>query len=384
VTTVEDTRTPPAEGAPEVDEPHGRRRRSAWLAGAGVLLVLGAAVGVWVSARSDDTAPAAAGVVATARVERGTLSATESWDGTVEYGAPFTVNSGAAGTVTRLLGQGERVGRGDELYRVDERPVTLLVGGVPMYRDLTVGDSGADVRQLETNLVKLSYDGFVTDSAFTASTAEAVRAWQRRIGVEPTGSVARGAVIFAPTGGRVDAVHVRVGSAVSPGAPILDLTGTDRIAALEAELDDRDRFDIGARATVVLTDGDEIKGRVRAVRVVRAAPGGAAGESGEGPGGGETDAESVLDVEVAIPKVRDGLVGAPVEVDVAIGERADILVVPVTALLALAEGGYGLEVVRDDGTTRIVRVDTGLFADGKVQVSGAGIAEGTVVGVAGR
>jgi hypothetical protein len=40
--------------------------------------------------------------------------------------------------------------------------------------------------------------------------------------------------------------------------------------------------------------------------------------------------------------------------------------------------------VDDDGMTDIVPVDTGLFADGKVQVEGDGIAEGTVVGVAGR
>jgi peptidoglycan hydrolase-like protein with peptidoglycan-binding domain len=359
-------------------------RRPVWLAGGGALLVLGAAVGVWVSPGSDDRARAAAGVVATARVERGTLSATESWDGTVEYGAPFTVNSSAAGMVTRLLGQGERVGRGDELYRVDEQPVTLLVGEVPMYRDLAIGDSGVDVRQLETNLAKLGYDDFETDTAFNAPTAEAVRAWQRKIGVEPTGSVARSDVVFAPAGGRVDAVHVRAGSVVSPGTPILDLTGTDRIAALEAELDDRDRFDIGSKAIVVLPDGDEIKGTVRAVRVVRAGPGGAASESGEGSSGGETDVESVLDVELALAKAPDDLVGAPVEVNVAIDERVGILVVPVTALLALADGGYGLEVVREDGTTKIVRVDTGLFADGKVEVSGAGISEGTVVGVAGR
>jgi peptidoglycan hydrolase-like protein with peptidoglycan-binding domain len=368
----------------EVNERRGRRRRAVWVAGGGVLLVLGAAVGVWVSMGSDDRAPAAAGVVATARVERATLSATESWDGTVGYGAPFTVSSGAAGTVTRLLGQGERVGRGDELYRVDERPVTLLVGEVPMYRDLAIGDSGVDVRQLERNLAKLGYDGFETDRAFTASTAEAVRAWQRKIGVEPTGRVARRDAVFAPAGGRVDAVHLRAGSVVSPGAPILDLTGSDQIAAVEAQLDDRDRFDMGSKATVVLPDGDEIKGTVRAVRVMRAGRGGAAGESGAGLGGGETEAESVLDVELALAKAPDALVGAPVEVDVAIDERAGVLVVPVTALLALADGGYGLEVVRDDGASKIVRVDTGLFADGKVEVSGAGISEGTVVGVAGR
>jgi peptidoglycan hydrolase-like protein with peptidoglycan-binding domain len=366
-----------------MDEPGGPSRRRVWLAGAGVLLVLGTAVGVWVSAGSDDTAPAAAGVVATARVERGTLSATESWDGTVEYGTPVTVNSSAAGTVTRLLDHGQRAGRGDELYRVNERPVTLLIGKVPMYRDLAPGDSGVDVRQLETNLAKLGYDGFETDRAFTASTAEAVRAWQRKIGVEPTGSVARSDVVFAPAGGRVDAVHVRAGSVVSLGAPLLDLTGTDQIAALEVELEDRDRFDIGTKATVVLPDGKEIKGTVRAVQVARVAPGGAAGESGEAPPAGETDAESVLDVELALAKAPDDLVGAPVEVNVAIDERADVLVVPVNALLALAEGGYGLEVVRG-ATSEIVRVDTGLFANGKVEVSGAGIAEGTVVGVAGR
>jgi hypothetical protein len=52
----------------------------------------------------------------------------------------------------------------------------------------------------------------------------------------------------------------------------------------------------------------------------------------------------------------------------------------VAALLALAEGGYGVEVV-DGASTRIVAVETGLFAGGQVEVSGGGLAEGTVVGV---
>jgi multidrug efflux system membrane fusion protein len=57
-----------------------------------------------------------------------------------------------------------------------------------------------------------------------------------------------------------------------------------------------------------------------------------------------------------------------------------VLTVPVAALLALSEGGYGVQVVEGTGT-RIVAVETGLFADGRVEISGSGIAAGTNVGV---
>jgi peptidoglycan hydrolase-like protein with peptidoglycan-binding domain len=249
-----------------------------------------------------------------------------------------------------------------------------------MYRHLAPGDSGVDVRQLETNLAKLGYEGFTVDGAYTASTAAAVSAWQSDSGVEPTGTVARRDVVFVPEGGRVDALNVNVGDLVRPGAPVLDITGTDRVVNFEANLDDRDRFDVGTKVTVVLPGGEEIAGRVSAIRVVKVA----AGEAGEGSGGGTTDSESIVQVEIALARAPDELVGTPVDVIVAIDRRADVLFVPVSALLALAEGGYGLELVRDDGTTKVVRVDTGLFANGKVEVRGAGIAEGTVIGVAGR
>ena len=64
----------------------------------------------------------------------------------------------------------------------------------------------------------------------------------------------------------------------------------------------------------------------------------------------------------------------------AFADVLDVLTVPVAALVALAEGGYGLQVV-DGATSRFVAVETGLFASGRVEVSGAGVAEGATVGM---
>jgi len=59
-----------------------------------------------------------------------------------------------------------------------------------------------------------------------------------------------------------------------------------------------------------------------------------------------------------------------------------VLAVPVSALLALSGGGYGLEVVEPSGVHRLVAVHTGMFAGSLVQVSGAAIVAGTRVVVA--
>jgi hypothetical protein len=63
-------------------------------------------------------------------------------------------------------------------------------------------------------------------------------------------------------------------------------------------------------------------------------------------------------------------------------ERKGVLVVPVGALVALAEGGFGLQVIEAGGANRYLAVTTGLFANGKVEVEGAGLAEGMAVGMA--
>jgi hypothetical protein len=69
---------------------------------------------------------------------------------------------------------------------------------------------------------------------------------------------------------------------------------------------------------------------------------------------------------------------AAVTVALTAGQRRDVLTVPVAALLALAEGGYGVQVV-DAGSTRIVAVQTGLFADAEVEIAGTGLRPGLKV-----
>jgi hypothetical protein len=105
---------------------------------------------------------------------------------------------------------------------------------------------------------------------------------------------------------------------------------------------------------------------------------GASGDGGNGDGGSAV----VITIGFADQAALGTTAGAPVSVRYIEQERKDVLTVPVDALLALAEGGYGVEVVTD-GRSRIVAVDVGLFADGRVEVSGDGLQDGAAVGVPG-
>jgi secreted protein with Ig-like and vWFA domain len=74
--------------------------------------------------------------------------------------------------------------------------------------------------------------------------------------------------------------------------------------------------------------------------------------------------------------------GEPVQVSLTVQSVQHVLAVPVAALLALAGGGYGLEVIEPSGHHVLVPVRTGVFAGGEVEVNGGGIAAGARVAVA--
>ena len=87
------------------------------------------------------------------------------------------------------------------------------------------------------------------------------------------------------------------------------------------------------------------------------------------PSGGDGD-DGTPTVELVVslddPKATGRLDQAPVTASITTEVRKGVLAVPVNALLALAEGGYAVEVERD-GRRELVGVDTGLFADGQVE-----------------
>jgi hypothetical protein len=140
----------------------------------------------------------------------------------------------------------------------------------------------------------------------------------------------------------------------------------------------------GRAVTVTVPGQRAVKGRIARVGTVAAAQpapaeGGATTEQGDA-----SPSTSAPRIEVTVTIANQAALGsldaAPVDVDLVSDRRADVLAVPVAALLALTKGGFGVQVV-DGVRTRIVAVKTGMFAAGQVEVSGNGIAEGMRVGV---
>src|SRR5690606_20304281 len=161
------------------------------------------------------------------------------------------------GLVTWLPAVGSTVDRGDAVLRVDDEPVVLLFGALPLYRPLRAGMSGADVKQFEENLSALGYSGFTVDDTFTSATATVVRRWQRDLGLRQTGSVAPGQVLYAAGPIRVAEHRIRVGDVA--GGDILGYTGSTRtVTAAVSTRRMRTEIVEGAPVTVLLPDGVEV------------------------------------------------------------------------------------------------------------------------------
>jgi hypothetical protein len=371
-----------------------RRARRGWVVITVVLVLLatGAAIAVmngWFASRGNSAATSSGPTTSTATVERRSLSTQEQFTGTLGYSGAYSITSQSHGTVTWLPNVGQVITSGQVLYQVNDVPVVLLYGSVPAYRALAVGSTaaivtGPDVAELNHDLVALGYvDASDVASAwdqFTWATRAGVEELQHHLGVDETGTLTLGDVVFLPTAARITALQAGLGALAS--GLVLSATSTTPTVSMALAADLQTQVHAGDPVMIMLPNGATTPGTVRSVGTVASAP--ADGSGGQGSSG------SAPTVPVTIQPTNPSAIGrldeAPVLISITDRTVHDVLAVDVDALLAQAGGGYAVEVVDGNGAHHLVSVRPGLFDDtaGMVQVSGTALAAGQLVVVPGN
>ncbi len=129
-------------------------------------------------------------------VEERVLTSDVVTRGTARFGLPQTISLApsplkpGSGVVTTLPERETLLAEGDILLTASARPVFVLQGQTPVYRDLAPGAMGDDVRQLEQGLMRLGFEPGPDDGLYDEATSEAVAEWYAASGFEPFGATA--------------------------------------------------------------------------------------------------------------------------------------------------------------------------------------------------
>jgi hypothetical protein len=361
-------------GLPAGAEPGvtGRRRRSGWVAAGIAVVAAGAglmsawAAGAFSAAPTPGSGEGRALAPATAAVVRQDIAAVTPVAATLGYAGSWTVTGQGGGTLTLLPQPGQVIRQGQALYRTGNgSPVVLLYGSVPDWRAMSEGTTGADVSQLNHDLVALGdADRAEVKAAgwdyYAPATAYGVQRLQERLGVSlPPGSLPLGQAVFEPAAIRVTRVTGRLGGPAS--GPVLQATSDQQVVAIQLDVSQESQVKAGDTVTVALPDGTTTPGVVSGVSPVATA---ASGQNG-------TVTTIPVTVKLTGPAAAGTLDQAPVTVNITTATARDVMAVPVTALLS-RPGGYVVEVVGPGGSRRYVTVSPGIFDDnaGMVQVTG--------------
>lgn len=350
----------------------GEGVRRAWIfAGVGVAVIAALVTTLLVTrpqaqADGDTGAPP----TNTSSIARGDLVELVRVTGKLGYRGMRDLGTTLAGTVTGMPADGTTVGRGQELLRIDDSPVVLMFGVLPVWRAFAEGmTDGADVRQLEENLAALGFFDREPDEEFAWSTMEAIGDWQESLGLEETGVIEQGRIVFASGEIRVARAVAKVGDPA--GGALLTVSETSKEATVDLDPNLAATAPLGASVEVTLPNGTLTTGTITAV--------GTPVERDNATGG--TSLKLPVTLELDDPASADGLHDVKVNATFLRVVAEDVLLVPVTALLAQHGGGTAVERVVG-GEAELVPIELGGFADGMVEVSGGGLAEGDVVAVA--
>lgn len=298
----------------------------------------------------------------------------ETFPGILRFADPQLVTAPTGGTVTQVPEVGQVLQRGDTVIEVDGLPVVLFVGERPMWRTLARLDAtgsemtGPDVQQLEENLVALGYPSrrdeedappsvSDPDETFDDDTVRLIQDWRDALGLPEADIVELGRILYLPEGVRIARVIADRGALITPGMPILELSDPEQEVFLQLPVDKRDLVEEGDAVRVTLPDDSVVAATISSVGNVVTYL--------------DPDAPGVIDVTILLddPALGASFEESPVDVEIVSNEVRGALAVPVNALLALAEGGYALEVDRG-GAVLLVAVETGVFVDGLVEVTG--------------
>ncbi len=165
------------------------------------------------------------------------------------------------------------------------------------------------------------------------------------------------------------------------GEVVLSTTSTQQLVQLKVKAEQQQLAHLGELAPVLLPGGSTVTGRITSVGTVASSGGNSEGEKGgnggSSPSGSEGESATVavtLTLERRVPHLDE----APVSVELLKSIRHNVLAVPATALTATAGGGYAIQTL-DGGRVVPLLVTPGLFAQGFVQIEGAGLRPGLAV-----
>ena len=247
------------------------------------------------------------------------------------------------------------------MYTVDGTPVVALDGALPAWRSLsTASADGPDIAQLETSLVALGYDPSLkvtVDNHFDSATRTMVKAWQRGLGVEATGTVALGSVVFLPSSTTVTTVNQAVGNTVGDGDTVLTLAAPTQEVLVNVPA--------GDEAAVVPGLGVQIGSVQGTVSRLRSAD-----------QNGAVVVEAVIAPATAIANATNG---TAVKVTLTLQNNAGALIAPAAALVSRLDGSYAVQVQTTDGTTKWLTVELLGVSGGNIAIRGEGLTNGTVV-----
>jgi peptidoglycan hydrolase-like protein with peptidoglycan-binding domain len=316
-------------------------------------------------------------------------------------GAGSGSNSGSSPLyISKLdVAAGDTIRNGEQLAEIDGQPLFALTGSVPAWRDLTPGESGPDVTELQKALAALGYyDGYDTPGYFGAATEYAVYLYYEHLGYTPpsSGGVPASDVVFLPS---LPATVIAVNGATGeqPGQPFLELAARGSLAltgelppayaaqvkaGLKVQIFDEVTgihatgtvADLGTPTTTVPTgtivDIGSSSSSSSSSSNSSSSSSNSSSSSSSSSGSGETPFVP-LTVRPSTA-LAAALNGENVLVTVDTGQtEGPVLTVPVAAVIATASGNSFVTVVGAHGKQTQVPVTPGISENGYVQVTPA-------------